>query len=390
VVALVAGAFSCYASAGCLSNEYRISRSELQRIAQLPPATRGAHVRVVQDLGDRRGPAVEAQAAPVPYEPGPGWDGSVEVHGSFDGRFDGGRPPSAAPSRGSGGGGHVAAAGGWHGGGAAPRASGSGGGGGWHTSGGGGGGGGGGGDAAAVLAVVAIVVVAVAAFAVVGFAATEGARYDGYADLAPEQPVYLVDARGGQREVALGALTDAELADVVVGVVKDDEGFGLSRTGRAPLDRKGIAFKLDVGQLETALDHYSVGGLAANVQLGYFPWRRVGLLGTLALTGGDDDLGHTFVRHSAALELQAFPIELGPLHLGGYVNGGRTVLADAGGERSGPSVSGGALVELAVTTRLAITFRAGWGGAWLPARAGEPPGERWSPSAVFTGGLAIY
>src|SRR5262245_29393834 len=37
---------------GCASNTYRIPGSELQRLAMQPPETRGAHVRVVQQLSN--------------------------------------------------------------------------------------------------------------------------------------------------------------------------------------------------------------------------------------------------------------------------------------------------------------------------------------------------
>ena len=39
---------------GCTSNEYVIPHEELARLAATPPPQRGARVRVVQDLGERR------------------------------------------------------------------------------------------------------------------------------------------------------------------------------------------------------------------------------------------------------------------------------------------------------------------------------------------------
>jgi len=48
VPALVAfAAFLSYACGGCLSNEYVIPKSELARLAQLPPEQRGQSVQIV-------------------------------------------------------------------------------------------------------------------------------------------------------------------------------------------------------------------------------------------------------------------------------------------------------------------------------------------------------
>ena len=45
---------------------------------------------------------------------------------------------------------------------------------------------------------------------------------------------------GGRRVTTLGALTQSDLANVKEGLIKDDEGYGLAMSGRAPLDRKGF------------------------------------------------------------------------------------------------------------------------------------------------------
>src|SRR4051812_16429243 len=71
-VALLAAAFLVQTTSGCISNEYRIKKTELQRLAELPPDARGASVRVGQKLGSRRGDAVEAPAVFQPtnvYQP---------------------------------------------------------------------------------------------------------------------------------------------------------------------------------------------------------------------------------------------------------------------------------------------------------------------------------
>ncbi len=413
-------------SAGCLSHEHRIPQAELARLARLAPEARGARVRVVQEIGGRRGRSIEPGAgapsghlaqpdhpdAPQPSGPWPaepGWapppapaDGAsgpggldvalgvhVDVHG-------GGAPgPRPTPRPRGGSAGRTTA---WRGGeprvaGPAPVAPGSNaspgrGRGSWRTGGGGGGGGGfslpsgGGGGTGEELIVVAVVVVAVAALALVGLAATEGARYDGDVALSPAQPVHL-EGPAGTRVVPLGDLTAADLEAVREAVVKDDEGRGLRLLGRAPLDRRGLAFKLDLGPMQALFDEYSYAGLASNLQLGVFPHQKVGLLATVALSGGEDDGGSLLARHGAGLELQLFPLAYRRLHLGAYAQGGFTSVARGDRVEDGPSLGAGLLVELALTTRLALTGRAGWSAAHLP-------GGVWDGAGSVALGLAIY
>jgi hypothetical protein len=388
-VALAAG------SSGCLSHEYKVSQEELARLAQLPPETRGASIRVVQELGSRRGDAVQAQ----PYQPAPEPEGGGNVDVEIDLRMRGG-------------GGHHHATGGpvsgppvSHVGGARPtfqgsapaarggttfQASGAHAGGtptGVRPSGGGGGGsglgnlgsGGGGNDG---LVVLAVVVVAVAVLAVFGLAVTEGVRYDGEVWAAPGQVLYL-DTPAGERPVALGDLTLADAAAAKGALLRDDEGWGLGQRGRAPLDRRGVAFKVDLGGFSGLLDHYSVDGLASHIQLGVFPWQNFGLMATWAVDTGSDAQGNLFARHGFALEAQAFPVRLGPLSLGACAHGGPSLSSDGGGGiGSHLALGGGPLIELALTTRLALTFRADWTATRLQ--------DGWTPSRSFSGGLAIY
>ena len=363
----------CFApvATGCLSHEYAIPKSELGRLVEKPPETRGAQVRVVQQLGTRRGEAIEVQEpvaeTPPPAQtetqnlavgdgrlrgqrPGPG-PASPAVRGGWRGSAGNGWSGAPAPS----GGWHGApasAGGGWHG---AP-ASGGGGGGGWHgapASGGGGlhlpsgGGGSSDGDALVVMAVVAVVLVAVAAVGLVG---TEGMRFDGQVAMSPYQPVHL--KRGdGEQVIALGDLTPAILAGVDEALVMDDEGYGFRRLGHE-LHRKGFAFKMDVGTLAfagTDGDHTAtVVGPTAHMQLGGFVTDTFGALLTAEVGGATDQFGATFTRHSFGLELQAFPLNAGIFHLGTYVNGGMAVAGKTGSDevRSGPRLGGGLLAEL--------------------------------------------
>jgi hypothetical protein len=384
LVLAVLGTFFSYASSGCLSNRYLIPPQELARVAQLPPQTRGDKVLVVQALGERRSEAIEpgsaAYAPPtaddadefadlgiqvgVNLAVGPsGRAGSHRVGGGGRGQASIGgssRPPvpPSRSSRSSGGGLSVS-----------------------HRSGNSGGGG-----ASNEVAAVAIVMIAVLVLAAAGFAITEGLRYDGAVQMFAGQPVHLTDAYGVERVVALGDLVPADAAQSVSAEVMDDEGWGLRSFDRRPLDRKGFAFKVDVGSLQSLCACYSAAGFGSNIQFGYFPHHRAGLLLNLSLGGGSDALGRTFQRHSISGEAQWFPLNLWRFHLGGFGHGGVQIARESDSlTRTGPAFGGGLILEIALTTRLALMAR----GDWTTAKT-SPDGTSWADTALITGGLAIY
>ena len=399
-IALATTAFFVQATSGCLSNEYTIQRDELKRLASVAPEARGQNVRMSQDLGSRRAEAIDPSgpppAPPAELDPGPPQsDLTIQIDTSGDGpdhvhrpspKFRGwspragfrGSPPgggrAASPgARGVAGRGGVPA---HHGGLSIPS--------------GGGGGGGGHGDGAEILVVVAVIAVAAAAIAVVGLAASEGARFDGHAELAPDQLLYL---RTGAREelVALGDLTPEQAARADEAIVKDDEGYGIRHLDRLPLDRKGGVFRFDLGAGVFTLGDARASGFSAHIQAGYFPTSRFGLVLDLGLGVGTLDpccsgalaASGTLARHSLGLEAQALPLGFGPLHLGAFFGGGAALANNgAAADETGPVVSGGALIELDLTSRMALVVRAGASHAWLDNDT--------SSTGTLTAGLAIY
>ncbi len=332
VPALVAfAAFLSYACGGCLSNEYVIPQKELARLAQLPPEQRGQRVQVVEEIGDRRSAAIDTTQPPPPApqdypQGGPPPEGYVESEGGpqvgvgvgvmiVPGPvFPAGRGPGFAGGPAPGPRGLSGPRAPVTGGRAAPNArpaksTGS--------------GGGGKNDLAAFLIVVALL-------ATVGMVATEGARYDGTVALYPWQPIHLKDASGQERELPLAQITPADAATASKAVVMDDEGWGLMRLGRRPLDRKGFAFKMDLGMMHSSCTScLSADGFGADVQLGYFPHSMVGVLGSWAFSGGSDSASKSYYRHNLAIEVQAFPIALYRLHLGGFGHAGVQYADDA-------------------------------------------------------------
>ena len=361
------------AAAGCTSNEYVIPHEELARLAATPPMQRGARVRVVQELGDRRSDPVPVTVTPPPEEaslpeeaaPSPDDGSSSDVRIDLS---DGGSRGGSA--HGSGAGVHVAPGGG-HG------AS-------FHGNGGGGGGGGGGGNGDAAL-VVLIVVVAVAV--AVGLISSEGVRFDGFVAMSAAQPVHLRAADGREATVAIGDLSPGQAAETVEAKVMDDEGYGIARLDGVPLDRRGGVFKLDSGTITFGVPGGTAVGPAMDVQLGLFVTRRVGLVLSLGLAGGSTSGGGGLIpRHALGAELQALPWDAGRFHLGLFAGGGMALSqVYAGGVPttvSGPAAAGGALAELDVTSRLALTLRAGANVARFD--------RAWTSAGLVTAGVAIY
>jgi hypothetical protein len=112
--------------------------------------------------------------------------------------------------------------------------------------------------------------------------------------------------------VALGDLSREDLASTAEAVVMDDEGYGLRLLDRRPLDRVGGTFKMDVGSLGADFDGRMVGGILTNIQAGFFPTQRFGLVANLTLSGGSDPQGQTFTRHALSIEPQFFPRQARP------------------------------------------------------------------------------
>jgi hypothetical protein len=398
-IVLVAAAFTVQATSGCLSNEYRVQRNELQRLATLPPDARGEGVRVSQQLGERRGDAVDVTQTGLRQtvfesELEPRVDVQLDVSGGNAGSSSCCRGPGPAHGASGSSGWRSAApsSGAWRG---APPPGGSHSGAfdtvvnaGAHVS--GGGGGGGNGNAAAALAIVAVVIVVSAAVATVLLAASEGARYEGHARVAPTQIVHLAGATGAL-DVPLSALTPEQAAVADSGVLMDDEGYGMLRLDHAPLDRKGPLFRFELGGGAFTFQGARAVGLMSHIQSGLYLTHSFGLVVDLGLGSGTLTRSccvgvavgaDSLTRHSLGLEAQGFPFGVGPLHLGGFAGAGVALVGAGGAWWSGPVAGAGALVELDVTSHLALTLRGG-------ANAADLPGG-WSSAVTLTGGLTIY
>lgn len=306
---LAAGLIVAFATSGCLGNTYQIPKRELAELAQTEPERRGDRVRVIQQF-------VTADDPP---------ESGVRVHAGATVVVDPGPRRRRRVSSG----------------GAGPS--------------------GGGGDIAKAAKEDSKYWIVVAALAAVGLAATEGARFDGWAQLHPMHPVHLFGPFGQYDVVPLAQLHPEDAAWAHEAVIVEQEG-PFRPLERAPLNRAGFTYSMLMGVAEQPSADGTEGlGFMSHIQFGFFPAHEVGLQFDIGLGFRDTELGDTIFDGRYSIELDYLPLTTGVLSGGvfGQVGLG-TRLEDGvdGGDRSGILLGAGAIVQLELTTRLALTARA--------------------------------
>ncbi len=377
VKAFLAGCVGLFTLGGCLSGNYQVSRAELERVARERPEVRGEHLRVLQQTTFRED---EVDWEHVDEEP----SGALQTGSSVNVSTGGGArevsgvhgaPPHHPPNAVAWGPKHAGSV-------RAPVRSGaSSGGGSW-------GGGGGGGDASEAI-VMAVIAAVVANGAGVALAAVEGRRFDGWARVHPDEWLLLVRT-GGNAWLRLSALTEHDAASAEHAVIVDHDANVL-RLDRAPLDRKGLAYEVELG---TAVLNTVSGtrdfGFATRTGIGYFPTQRLGLLFADQFAFGYATGGAIFNGRIAG-ELELLPVQAGRLHAGFYTELGGALaiqdLPDKSRAWSGPYCALGFLAQVDWTTRLALNLRGGI--AALPGHPARSLSER-SYVPELTLGIAVY
>lgn len=227
-------------------------------------------------------------------------------------------------------------------------------------------------DEASELAAGAALVLLVTGVVLVPVAVTEGVRYDGFVEMTADQPLYLV---GADRWVRLEDLSPED-ARASVRAVAPDWGGPITRLERRPLDRVGFGYTLELGG--AALPPRQDERLAAyggRLQLGGHPSQQLGVFigGQFAYGSSSEDrlfLGKLF----GAVEF--FPAALGIFHAGVFAEGGYSHFVhgrDTSETTPGAYFSAGPVLQLALSTRLALTLRGGMSSiattserVWLP------------------------
>ncbi len=247
--------------------------------------------------------------------------------------FDGGGRPSSSHgnSGGGGGGGGPRGGGGGHSGVAATKA-----------------------DDAKALFVLAAIVAVTAAF-------TEGARYDGWVRLHPMHPVHLWGP-GGYTVIPLAHIDPQTVAWADKAVIRQSEGPWTS-LGRAPFNRTGFNFNVLGGSATIpSYDSETATGFAGHISFGYYWTHQMGLLLDYGFATRENVAANTIFDSQWSLELDYAPIDAGPFHAGVFGSlglGTRYEDGYEGGKQSYLMLHGGALVQLSLTTRLALTARFG-------------------------------
>jgi hypothetical protein len=300
-------------AAGC-ANTYKIPGTELARLAAIPPEQRGQHVRVIQDWNESRVPAAhpvtaETQIIIVP---------DIEVGGGVTYTRPG------AGGRYNGGGFHI-----------------------------------GNGSNSKNEAIAYLVLAGVA---LVSVAAVESSRFDGWAALHPMEPVHLIGKDGGYAVMPLAWIDPQTAAWADYAVIRSTEG-PLRELERARLDRQGWTYAMYGGTGTYVSKAGELGaGPAFTVQLGGYFTPDVGLVASVFAGWRDNRVEGTLFESRYMLELQALPVHLGLFSAGVYGGAGfadRLEDSIPGGDNISLALAGGAMFQLELDTRIALTARMG-------------------------------
>jgi hypothetical protein len=115
------------------------------------------------------------------------------------------------------------------------------------------------------------------------------------------------------------------------------------------------------GSLRSAYGELELG-TAFTVQAGVFLTQQVGLMGSIFFGWRDNRVGETLFESRYTLELQVLPLAAGRFHGGLYGGAGGAYRFEDGVENGNSgtrALTGGAMFQLDVNTRVALTARFG-------------------------------
>ncbi|MCB9592502.1 MAG: hypothetical protein H6719_07200 [Sandaracinaceae bacterium] len=332
------------ASSGCLSSGYFVPHDELIRLANTPPAARGDRVRVVQaTFGGRPGSGYRA----VQIDPMQAAALGIAIHDAHRDFAAAARSLESGSSGGASSGSDDGSAGPAEGGRGSERSSGP--------------------DVSGEGAGIALLVVGAAVLLTGGIvllsvlAATEGSRFDGWVRVDPGQTLYL-DYATSRIAMPLWMLTDEYARAASQAMIVEDEAPIFEHLEEAPLDRVGPTVALDFGASGTAAQGAFWPEL--RVGIGGFFLQQLGVLATFTGVFGAE-AGNLLLNLRYGGEIQAYPLEVSLFSLGLYAsafdNHRAQELPMGGGllERHAFGWSAGLAMQLAVTTRIAVTLRGG-------------------------------
>jgi len=201
-------------------------------------------------------------------------------------------------------------------------------------------------------------------------------------------PVHLYGPGGQYMWVPLAQLTPEQAAWAQRAYVRRSEG-PWNPMGRAPLDRVGFTYSVLLGTSAIpSANGDDDAGFMGHIQFGAHPAQQLGLAFDIGLGWRNNELGLRVLDARYAFEIQAYPVSAGKLHLGLFGDVGLATHLEDGGpvmpggdakrDEGGTLYGVGLLGQIEITTRLALTGRAGY-----IVVMGEPTTE-------FSLGLSIY
>lgn len=204
----------------------------------------------------------------------------------------------------------------------------------------------------------------VAAVVAIAFAASEGSRWDGWVAMHPMQPVHLYGPRGEYSWVPLAQLDAQTAAWAQKAYVREEEGPAWRFLERAPLDRVGFTYSLLLGAGSLVSEDGSTPyGFLSHIELGFAPIQNLVFLADFGLGWADNSQSNTLFESRSGLQVQAYLPPFRPLHLGlygtiglGFRDEDYPPYTDSGATLY---YAGGGIVQLELTTRLALTVRGG-------------------------------
>jgi hypothetical protein len=132
---------------------------------------------------------------------------------------------------------------------------------------------------------------------------------------------------------------------------------------RDSLDRVGATYSVLLGANSSVSADGTLGvGPGSHIQIGIFPTQTLGVVADVAFGWRQNRVDATLFDTRYALELQAYPLDLGMLHGGVFGNIGLAARWEDGlprGNATSLAASGGAHLQLDLTTFLALTGRFG-------------------------------
>jgi hypothetical protein len=317
---------------GCLSQSFEIRRTELARLAAVPPVLRGVRVAVEQEL-------VASVVSPAP--PVDERTVTVGVAAGALPRIHGGPAPLRRGPLGRG--------------------------------------------AAEGARATALAVLVLATFGVIIAATIESDRYEGTLRLHPMHPVHLMGRDGGYLVMPLAQIDPTTVQWTDRAVIRGEEG-PFQYLERAPLRRRGLTYGLHFGvaQLSSG-DGTHTSGPSSLLQFGYFPNHTVGILATAGFAWRENLVRYRFYEQRYGAEVQAMPLHAAIFHAGLYAGGGMAWRLEEGflrGNDRSPTLWAGAQVQLDLNTHIALTARFG-------VYSGHERGPS-EPMREATFGMSVY